>query len=129
MLFTDGAQDMAAYAEAKPLAHAPGSAFSYSTGSTTILSELMAQMLTNSRDPDARQRAMQTFIDGRLKAPARLKSLTVEYDPAGTMIGGSFLHMTARDYARFGELLRNRSEEHTSELQSLMRISYAVFGL
>src|SRR3546814_4828833 len=26
-------------------------------------------------------------------------------------------------------LLRNRSEEHTSELQSLMRISYAVFGL
>src|SRR3546814_9460206 len=29
---------------------------------------------------------------------------------------------------RRGELL-DRSEEHTSELQSLMRISYAVFGL
>src|SRR3546814_3757852 len=28
-----------------------------------------------------------------------------------------------------GELLRLRSEEHTSELQSLMRISYAVFCL
>src|SRR3546814_8843064 len=27
------------------------------------------------------------------------------------------------------ELLRKRSEEHTSELQSLMRISYAVFCL
>src|SRR3546814_1817100 len=27
------------------------------------------------------------------------------------------------------ELLRERSEEHTSELQSLMRISYAVFCL
>src|SRR3546814_1357295 len=27
------------------------------------------------------------------------------------------------------ESLRNRSEEHTSELQSLMRISYAVFCL
>src|SRR3546814_14825424 len=26
-------------------------------------------------------------------------------------------------------LMRNRSEEHTSELQSLMRISYAVFCL
>src|SRR3546814_5595021 len=26
-------------------------------------------------------------------------------------------------------MLRNRSEEHTSELQSLMRISYAVFCL
>src|SRR3546814_7637442 len=28
-----------------------------------------------------------------------------------------------------GSLLRRRSEEHTSELQSLMRISYAVFCL
>src|SRR3546814_4360148 len=31
-----------------------------------------------------------------------------------------------RDRSRFG---RGRSEEHTSELQSLMRISYAVFCL
>lgn len=107
MLFTDGAQDMGAFAEAKPLRHAPGSVFSYSTGSTLILTDLMARMLTGSSDPDARRRAMQMFIDGRLKGPARLSSLTVEYDAAGTMIGGSFLHMTARDYARFGELLRN----------------------
>src|SRR3546814_6779995 len=28
-----------------------------------------------------------------------------------------------------GRLAAGRSEEHTSELQSLMRISYAVFGL
>src|SRR3546814_3350102 len=28
-----------------------------------------------------------------------------------------------------GDLIRKRSEEHTSELQSLMRISYAVFCL
>lgn len=107
MLFTDGARDMGAYAEAQPLAHRPGSTFGYSTGSTMILSDLMARMLTASTDPDTRRRAMQTFIDGRLKRPAGLSSLTPEYDAAGTMIGGSFLHMTARDYARFGELLRN----------------------
>lgn len=107
MLFTDGAQDMSAFAEAKPLAHAPGSTFSYSSGSTMILADLMARMLTDSDDPDARRRAMQTFIDGRLGIPAGLSSLTPEYDAAGTMIGGGFLHMTARDYARFGELLRN----------------------
>lgn len=106
MLFTDGAQDMSAYAEAKPLAHIPGENFSYSTGSTIILSDMMTRMLTNSVDPDTRRRAMQTFIDGRLKAPARLPSLTPEYDAAGTLIGGSMLHMTARDYGRFGELLR-----------------------
>jgi CubicO group peptidase (beta-lactamase class C family) len=110
MLFMDGAQDMAAYAEAKPLAHAPGSTFAYSTGSTLILADLMTRMLTNSDDPDTRRRAMQMFIDGRLKAPGRLPSLTAEYDAHGTMIGGSMMHMTARDYGRFGELLRRRGK-------------------
>src|SRR3546814_2360485 len=32
-------------------------------------------------------------------------------------------------YSRTGKLVVYRSEEHTSELQSLMRISYAVFCL
>jgi CubicO group peptidase (beta-lactamase class C family) len=107
MLFMDGAQDMAAYAESKPLAHNPGETFSYSTGSTMILSDLMTRMLTNSPHPDVRRRAMQMFIDGRLKAPGKLSSLTPEYDANGTLIGGSIMHMTARDYGRFGELLRN----------------------
>src|SRR3546814_2825374 len=33
------------------------------------------------------------------------------------------------DFDRFGPAVADRSEEHTSELQSLMRISYAVFCL
>src|SRR3546814_5662487 len=33
------------------------------------------------------------------------------------------------DVVRIGPALTGRSEEHTSELQSLMRISYAVFCL
>src|SRR3546814_7885598 len=37
-------------------------------------------------------------------------------------------HEPAADCARY-DSLRRRSEEHTSELQSLMRISYAVFCL
>src|SRR3546814_1827829 len=36
---------------------------------------------------------------------------------------------TGRIDIGFGRIRRNRSEEHTSELQSLMRISYAVFCL
>src|SRR3546814_6692871 len=38
-------------------------------------------------------------------------------------------HKAARPMQRDAALLRRRSEEHTSELQSLMRISYAVFCL
>src|SRR3546814_8762077 len=38
-------------------------------------------------------------------------------------------HVLPRAVARRQRLQVGRSEEHTSELQSLMRISYAVFGL
>src|SRR3546814_2019035 len=37
--------------------------------------------------------------------------------------------MTIERYSHVMHLVSNRSEEHTSELQSLMRISYAVFCL
>src|SRR3546814_5052793 len=39
------------------------------------------------------------------------------------------LGFETRDYFRLSDLQVARSEEHTSELQSLMRISYAVFCL
>src|SRR3546814_3710742 len=42
-------------------------------------------------------------------------------------IGQALLERTVYDGE--GQLLTGRSEEHTSELQSLMRISYAVFCL
>src|SRR3546814_9659173 len=45
----------------------------------------------------------------------------------GGRIGHALLQRLAPDRERVGDRLR--SEEHTSELQSLMRISYAVFCL
>src|SRR3546814_8416673 len=44
-------------------------------------------------------------------------------------VSGEFNSMFDRDYAARQVLGHHRSEEHTSELQSLMRISYAVFCL
>src|SRR3546814_10196042 len=49
---------------------------------------------------------------------------SLRHPDGGSRNGGSF----GAQYAR-AEGNRNRSEEHTSELQSLMRISYAVFCL
>src|SRR3546814_1468575 len=46
---------------------------------------------------------------------------------AGTAVGGDPQH--ARLVGAIGLQVAVRSEEHTSELQSLMRISYAVFCL
>src|SRR3546814_7160298 len=40
-----------------------------------------------------------------------------------------YLHCGPHGAGHFVKMIHNRSEEHTSELQSLMRISYAVFCL
>src|SRR3546814_4452428 len=42
---------------------------------------------------------------------------------------GAGPHHMVRHYARITGMVIDRSEEHTSELQSLMRTSYAVFCL
>src|SRR3546814_1411454 len=48
--------------------------------------------------------------------------------PTGAARGGEFYASTLSAFS-VGSSVRIRSEEHTSELQSLMRISYAVFCL
>lgn len=107
MLFGNGATDMAAFAEAKPAAAKPDEIFNYSSATSVILADILADTLTPSQNPDARRDAMLDFIHGRLAEPLGMASLTPEFDAKGTMIGGSVMHATARDYARFGEFLRN----------------------
>lgn len=108
MLFGGGAADMAAFAEAKPPSAAPGELYEYSSATSVILADIIADSLTPSPNPQARRDATLEFVRGRLAEPLGMNSLTPEFDAAGTMIGGSVMHATARDYAKFGEFLRNR---------------------
>src|SRR3546814_10214748 len=60
------------------------------------------------------------FVDGKLRRPRRVSGrqpVPYVFQPILIASGGSLIES------------RKRSEEHTSELQSLMRISYAVFCL
>lgn len=107
MLFLDGRDDMAAYAEAQPLEAEPGSTFEYSTASTVILADLAARALTDSADPETRRKAVADYLRTRLFEPVGMGSMVPEFDAAGTLIGGSMIHGTARDWARFGEFLRH----------------------
>ena len=107
MLFLDGRDDMAAWAEAQPLEHEPGRAFEYSTATSVILSDLAARSLTDSRDPKLRRTAVTDYLHTRFLEPAGLRSVVPEFDAAGTMIGSSMIHATARDWAKFGDFLRN----------------------
>ena len=45
---------------------------------------------------------MADYLRTRLFEPLGMKSAVPEFDAAGTLIGGSLIHATARDWARFG---------------------------
>ncbi|MFN3516031.1 MAG: serine hydrolase domain-containing protein [Novosphingobium sp.] len=116
MLFLDGRDDMAAYAEAQPLEAAPGSRFEYSSATTVILADIAARALTGSRDPAERARVVRDYLHTRLFGPIGMASMVPEFDAAGTLIGGSLIHGTARDWAKFGEFLRNRGAVDGAQL-------------
>jgi CubicO group peptidase (beta-lactamase class C family) len=47
------------------------------------------------------------YLRNRLLEPVGMRSAMVEFDAAGTLIGSSMMYATARDWAKFGEFLRN----------------------
>ena len=108
MLFLDGRDDMAAWAEEQPLEAEPGSQFEYSSNTTVILADIAARALTDSEDPNIRRAAVSDYLEARLFGPLGMKSMVPEFDASGTLIGGSLIHGTARDWAKFGEFLRRK---------------------
>jgi CubicO group peptidase (beta-lactamase class C family) len=108
MLFLDGRDAMARYAEDQPLQFEPGRKWVYSTATSVILADLAARALAPAPDPESRRHAVAEYLRTRLFEPVGMRSMVPEFDAAGTLIGGSLIHGTARDWARFGEFLRNR---------------------
>lgn len=98
MLFQEGKDDVAAYAAAQPLEHAPGTHWSYASGTTNIVSRLASRAL-NAYGPD-----FEHFMRARLFQPLGIRSAKPKFDTAGVFIGSSYCFMTARDFARFGLL-------------------------
>ena len=108
MMFLDGRDDMAGWAEAQPLESEPGRAFDYSTPTGMILADVAARVLAPKGSADERQAAVAEYLRARLAVPLGMDSLVAEYDRAGTMMGGSMIWASAPDWARFGEFLRHK---------------------
>jgi CubicO group peptidase (beta-lactamase class C family) len=97
MLFGAGRSDVGRAAAEAPLAARPGTRWSYSSGSANILSRIL-------RDKLGGREKYRAFLHGRLLAPLGIRSAVPEFDAAGTWIASSYIHATARDFARFGLL-------------------------
>jgi CubicO group peptidase (beta-lactamase class C family) len=116
MLFMDGRENVARYAEGRMLEAQPGSKFEYSSATSNILADIMTRTLTDSKNPQIRRDAMLDYARGRLFEPLGMASAFPEFDRNGTMLGGSIIHATARDWAKFGEFLRNNGSVKSAQL-------------
>ena len=100
MLFGDelsAVPDTAAFAAAKPAVAPPGTTFNYSSGTSNIVSGIVA-------DQVGRGDAYLAFLRERLFGPLGMTSAEPKLDRAGTWIASSYCFCTARDFARFGQL-------------------------
>lgn len=106
MLFLDGRDNMARWASEQPLEAEPGKMFEYSSNTSVILADIAARALTASDKPEARRKAVADYLQQRLFGPLGMTSMVPEFDASGTLVGGSLMHATARDWAKLGEMLR-----------------------
>ncbi|NOT41602.1 MAG: serine hydrolase [Alphaproteobacteria bacterium] len=97
MLFGTGRGDTGRAAAEAKLGAQPGTRWSYSSGSANILSRILRDRL-GGRD------AYRALLFDKLFAPLGIKTAVPEFDASGTWIGSSYVHATARDFARFGLL-------------------------
>ncbi|MDZ7785390.1 MAG: serine hydrolase [Halioglobus sp.] len=84
---------------ASPLEHQPGEFFSYSSGTTNLLSRLIVERVGGT------PQAQVDFFLGEIAAPMGLRNTILEPDASGVFVGSSFVYATARDWARFGQLM------------------------
>lgn len=101
MLTFDGRHDMGAFAASMPLLHAPGTFWSYSSGTTNIICRILRDAIGGGAT------GMLEFMRERLFEPIGMTSVLPKFDTSGTFVGSSYCLATPQDFARFGLLYLN----------------------
>ena len=111
MLFGEGKDDVAAFTAQLPLAHDPGTFFNYSSGTTNVLSRIVADTVGYSD-------AYRDFILQRLFGPLGMTSAEATFDTSGVFVASSYVHASALDFAKFGLLYLRGGEWDGQQLIS-----------
>ena len=97
MLYGDGKDDMAHYTAQLPLAHQPDTFFNYSSGTTNVLSRMVADLVGYGDD-------YRRYLHERLFDPLAMTSASPTFDTSGVFVASSLLHANALDFTKFGLL-------------------------
>lgn len=99
MLFGNDRAARGRHAATYPLAHAPDTHWSYSSGTTNLLQYALLERVF-----DGDLAAYLRFPHEALFGPVGMTSAVLEPDASGVYVGSSHMFATARDWARFGQL-------------------------
>lgn len=94
-------RSMADYAAAKPLRSEPDSEWYYSSGTANIIARIVRDTIGGSLAD------VTNFARQELFNPLGMYSALIEPDASGSLVGSSYMFATARDWARFGVLIKN----------------------
>lgn len=96
MLFGDGRHDMAGYTAELPLDTEPDTHFNYSSGTSVLVCRILADIVGSGDE-------FESWMKAVLLDPLGIDA-ELTFDDQGTWVGSSFLHTTARHFAKFGLL-------------------------
>jgi len=85
------------FAASKPLLTEPGTTWSYSSGTSNILSGIVRRAVGGY------MQEYYDFTQQRLFQPLGIRTASPETDNNGTYVGSSFMYASARDWARLGQ--------------------------
>jgi CubicO group peptidase (beta-lactamase class C family) len=111
MLFGEGKEDMAHYTASLPLAHEPDTVFNYSSGTTNVLSRIVASHVGYGD-------AYRAYLEERLFHAIGMNSAVATFDPTGVFVASSYVHAQALDFAKFGLLYLRGGEWDGQQLIS-----------
>jgi CubicO group peptidase (beta-lactamase class C family) len=119
MLFGAGASDVAGFAASRPLRHAPGAVWNYSSGTTNIIARILGELLGG-------REGLERFLRDRLFSAIGMTTAEPVFDDSGTFIGSSYVYSSARDFARFGYLYLNDGLWNGRRIVSVDRVREAA---
>lgn len=104
MLYGRGRQDVAGFAAALPLIHAPGTHWNYNSAGINLITDALTRTLAPNASPTERRARVARELKDELFAPIGMTSAQPEFDSTGLFLGSALVYASARDWARFGLL-------------------------
>ena len=102
-----GTLDWVQYILDQPMEHQPGSVWNYNTGCSHLLSAILDRVTPNETID---------YLEAKLFDPLNITNFSWTVDGLGIPIGGTLLHVTPRDMAKFGFLYLNNGYWNGSQL-------------